>query len=77
MVMDILVNIGSGNGLVPNGTKPLPEPMLACHEYGSVTFNWDKFYSKHSLYMTIHKVGLEMSLLKLQHYLSETNGLSH
>ena len=23
-----LVNIGSVNGLVPNGTKPLPEPML-------------------------------------------------
>ena len=23
-----LVNIGSGNGLVPEGTKPLPEPML-------------------------------------------------
>ena len=22
------VNIGSGNGLVPSGTKPLPEPML-------------------------------------------------
>ena len=22
------VNIGLGNGLVPNGTKPLPEPML-------------------------------------------------
>ena len=23
-----LVNIGSGNGLVPSGNKPLPEPML-------------------------------------------------
>ena len=23
-----LVNIGSGNGLLPDGTKPLPEPML-------------------------------------------------
>ena len=23
-----LANIGSGNGLVPNGTKSLPEPML-------------------------------------------------
>ena len=22
------VNIGSGDGLVPSGTKPLPEPML-------------------------------------------------
>ena len=28
------VNIGSGNGLVPSGNKPLPEPMLTqicCH----------------------------------------------
>ena len=23
-----MVNMGSGNGLVPHGTKPLPEPML-------------------------------------------------
>ena len=23
-----LVNIGSGNGLLPDGAKPLPEPML-------------------------------------------------
>ena len=22
------INIGSGNGLVPSGTKPLPKPML-------------------------------------------------
>ena len=22
------VNIGSGNGMVPSGNKPLPEPML-------------------------------------------------
>ena len=25
---NFMVNIGSGNGLVPSGTKPLPEPML-------------------------------------------------
>ena len=31
MVMDLTeekVKIGSGNGLVPSGNKPLPEPML-------------------------------------------------
>ena len=26
-----LVDIGSGNGLLPDGTKPLPEPMLTSH----------------------------------------------
>ena len=25
---EIRINIGSGNGLLPDGTKPLPEPML-------------------------------------------------
>ena len=28
MVTVILDNIGSGNGMLPDGTKPLPEPML-------------------------------------------------
>ena len=27
----IEVNIGSGNGLLPDGTKPLPKPMLTYH----------------------------------------------
>ena len=25
-----LVNIGASNGLLPDGTKPLPKPMLTC-----------------------------------------------
>ena len=32
MATEIWVNIGSGNGLVPDGTKPLPEPMLTDHQ---------------------------------------------
>ena len=32
MATDIWVNIDSGNGLLPNGTKPLPEPMLTDHQ---------------------------------------------
>ena len=31
MALEILVNIGSGNGLLPDGTKPLPETMLTYH----------------------------------------------
>ena len=30
--LDKLNNIGSGNGLVPSGNKPLPEPMLTLHD---------------------------------------------
>ena len=28
MASENLVNIGSGNGLLPDSTKPLPEPVL-------------------------------------------------
>ena len=30
MLLDLIdeVNIGSGNGFVPSGNKPLPEPVL-------------------------------------------------
>ena len=30
MATEIWVNIGSGNSLLPDGTKPLPELMLTC-----------------------------------------------
>ena len=32
MTTEIWVNIGSGNGLLPDGTKPLPEPMLTHYQ---------------------------------------------
>ena len=35
-----LVNIGSGNGLVPLGTKPLPEPLLTYHHQSPMSFIW-------------------------------------
>ena len=31
MTTQIWVNIGSGNGVLPDDTKPLPEPMLTYH----------------------------------------------
>ena len=36
VIVKIWVNISSGNGLLPDGTKPLPEGMLTSHQYGSV-----------------------------------------
>ena len=38
MATNIYANIGSGNGLLPDGTKPLPEPMLTYRKYGPVMF---------------------------------------
>ena len=43
MATYIWVNIDSGNGLLPDGTKPLPEPMLTYHKYGPVTLSKGNF----------------------------------
>ena len=37
------VNIGSGNGLLPDGTKPFPGLMLIHHRPGPVTIIRGKF----------------------------------
>ena len=42
--LKISVNIGSGDGLLPDGTKPLPEPMLTYHKYIPVTITWGQFH---------------------------------
>ena len=36
---------GSGNGLLPDGTKPLPEPMLTYHKWGPVKITWGQFHN--------------------------------
>ena len=41
-----LVNIGSGNGLLPDGTKPLPEPILTDHQWSSVAFILGQFHKR-------------------------------
>ena len=46
MATEIWVNIGSGNGLLPDGTKPLPEPMLTDHQWSPVTFIWGQFHKR-------------------------------
>ena len=38
MATEIWPNIGSRNGLLPDGTKPLHEPMLTDHQWSPVTF---------------------------------------
>ena len=37
-VTKIWVNIGSDNGLFPDSTKPLTEPMMTYHQRGLVAF---------------------------------------
>ena len=49
MVTQIWVNIGSGNGLLPDGTKPLPEPMLTYHQRSSLAFTFEQCPSYYSV----------------------------
>ena len=45
MLTQIWVNIGSGNGLLPDGIKPLPEPMLTNHQYSAMG-DWNEILGK-------------------------------
>ena len=49
----IWVNTGSSNGLLPNSTKPLPEPMLTNHQWGLVTFTLQQLHKKYASYLSL------------------------
>ena len=42
-------DISSGNGLLPDGSKSLPEPMMTYHQRCSVAFTLEQFHKKWSL----------------------------
>ena len=46
------VNFGSSNGLLPDSTKLLPEPMLSLHQLGSVACIWG-YYHKIWTYQSV------------------------
>ena len=46
MATEIWVNFGSGNGLLPDGTKPLPEPMLTNQHLGLMAFIRGHYHEK-------------------------------
>ena len=47
MATKIWVNTGSSNGLLPDGTKPLPEPMSTDHQWSPVTRILGQFYKRY------------------------------
>ena len=47
MVTRIWVNIGSDNGLLPDGIKPLPEPNLTIHQQGPIALISGKFHKRY------------------------------
>ena len=64
MATEIWVNIGSGNGLLPDGTMPLPEPMLTDHLWSSVAFISVQFHKTCLNHQSLK------SVWKLQHKIS-------
>ena len=61
MSREIWLNISSGNGLLPKGTKPLPVPVSTHHQRCSVGFIWEKVHKEYS----IPSMSSEVALLKL------------
>ena len=57
-VSQILVNKGSGNGLLPDGTKPLLEPVLNFYQWVLVAFTDGSFTV--SLKISLTKVSLKI-----------------
>ena len=53
MALEILVNTGSSNGLLPDGTKPLPEPVLTYHHLGTVMFIWGQIRLRYHSYQSL------------------------
>ena len=73
MATQILVSIGSGNGWLPDSTKPLSESMLADHQCGIVAFTKQNFArSAHELNL---KYFMETTLSKLLPHLQGANEL--
>ena len=46
MVTEIWVKIDSGNSLMPDGTKPLHEPLLTDNQWSPVTFTLVQFHKR-------------------------------
>ena len=75
MATYIWVNIGSGAGLLPDGTKPLHEPMLTNHQWGLRAFLWGWFHGKCWTYVSL--IGVWKLLIKrLQLHLPGANELN-
>ena len=51
--LGLWVNTGSGNGLLPDGTKPIPEPVSSYHQWSLVAFTLQWFHRKCSRYQLV------------------------
>ena len=54
-----LANIGSVNGLLPSGTKPLPKPTMTIHQLSVMAFTWGRFHMKYLGYILLWKLPIQ------------------
>ena len=86
MVTFIVVNIGSINWLLPDGSKPLPEPTLThLSSWGSMAFTCEQFHSQCLGCYSVYCVWKSLkyyhishgTMSKLAHLFFSDNGLVH
>ena len=75
MATQIWVNIGSGNGLLPDGTKPLPEPNICLSSKVFCGINRGAV-SEEVLMNLIRNIGSKITLVELLPYLPGANELN-
>ena len=75
MATEIWVNIGLGNGLLPDGTKPLPKPMLTDHQWSPSDIHTKAISQKMPL-TSITKICLKITHLKLHSNFPGANELT-
>ena len=78
MVVWMLVNNGSGNGLLSGGTKPLPGSVLTLYRLNSWEQTSAKFKSKYKTFFLWWKYIGKCWLSKVRHFIQEpTSQLNH
>ena len=66
------VNIDLGNGVLPDGTKSLPEPILTDHQWDSVALTCDQFHNK-MLTTSVRKTNFKRKFVKSHPHISGVN----
>ena len=74
MATYIWVNIGTGNAFLPDGTKPLPAPVLTYHRLGPVTSSLGQFHKKYLSHQSLQLTKSYLSrafLIRIQKFPQE------
>ena len=64
MATKIWINIGSGDGLLRDGTKPLPEPLLTDHQWNPAPFLLGQFHKRYLNQIQLNWIPFESECLK-------------